>query len=122
MSLSAESSAVVIYHHPGCGTSNQVLALLLAAGCQPTVIEYLTTGWTHDQLVSLFNAAGLSPLQALRTKNLPPEAELRVAGHLEDEALIEAMIAEPILVNRPFVCTPKGVRLARPADVVFELL
>lgn len=122
MSSNADGVRVVIYHHPGCGTSQEVLALIRARGIEPIVIEYLETGWTRPQLLGLFAAAGLSAHQALRAKNSPAEAlGLLEAGITEDE-LIDAMVKEPILVNRPFVCTPKGVRLTRPVAVLSDLL
>jgi arsenate reductase len=113
---------IVIYHNPDCGTSRNVLAIIEAAGYTPTVIEYLKTGWTKPQLLGLFAAAGLTPRTALReTKS--PAAEL---GLLKDdvpsEAILDAMIKHPILVNRPIVCTVKGVRLCRPSETVLDLL
>ena len=113
---------IVIYHNPECGTSRNVLAIIEAAGYTPTVIEYLKTGWTKPQLLGLFAAAGLTPRTALReTKS--PAAEL---GLLKDGvssgAILDAMIKHPILVNRPIVCTPKGVRLCRPSETVLDLL
>ena len=113
---------VVIYHNPQCGTSRSVLALVEAAGYQPTVVEYLKTGWTIGQLQGLFAAAGLTARQALR-EGKSPAAEL---GLLEpgvsEERLLEAMVAHPILVNRPIVATPKGVRLCRPSELAGDLL
>jgi arsenate reductase len=116
------SEAIVIYHNPACGTSRNVLALITAAGYTPTVIDYLQTGWTRPQLLGLFAAANLTPRTALReTKS--PAAEL---GLLEpgagDDTILDAMIAHPVLVNRPIVCTAKGVRLCRPSEVVLDLL
>jgi arsenate reductase len=113
---------VVIFHNPECGTSRNVLAIIEAAGYRPTVIEYLKTGWTKSQLLALFAAAGLSPRMALReTKS--PAAELGLLKpDVSDEALLEAMIAHPVLVNRPIVCTKKGVRLCRPSETVLDLL
>jgi arsenate reductase len=113
---------IVIYHNPECGTSRNVLAIIEAAGYMPTVIEYLKAGWTEPQLLGLFAAAGLTPRTALReTKS--PAAEL---GLLKDgmssEAILDAMIKHPILVNRPIVCTVKGVRLCRPSETVLDLL
>jgi arsenate reductase len=113
---------IVIYHNPECGTSRNVLATIKAAGYTPTVIEYLKTGWTKPQLLGLFAAAGHTPRKALReTKS--PAAEL---GLLDEggsnEAILDAMIEHPILVNRPIVCTPKGVRLCRPSEAVLDLL
>ena len=113
---------IVIYHNPACGTSRNVLKMIEAASYTPTVIEYLRTGWTKPQLLGLFAAAGLTPRTALReTKS--PAAEL---GLLEEgvsgEVILDAMIKHPILVNRPIVCTPKGVRLCRPSEMVLDLL
>ena len=113
---------VVIHHNPGCGTSRNVLSILRAAGYEPTVIEYLREGWTRPQLLALFAAAGLTPREALREKK-SPAAEL---GLLEpgvpDERILQAMIEHPVLVNRPLVATPKGVRLCRPSERVLDLL
>ena len=113
---------VVIYHNPECGTSRNVLAIITAAGYTPTVIEYLKTGWTKPQLLGLFAAAELTPRTALReTKS--PAAELGLLDEsVSNEAILDAMIEHPILVNRPIVCTPKGVRLCRPSEAVLNLL
>ena len=113
---------VVIHHNPACGTSRQVLALVQAAGYQPEVIRYLETGWTRPQLLALFAAAGLSPRQALREKNLPADQQALLAADVPDAALIDAMVANPVLVNRPIVATPRGVRLCRPPETVMDLL
>ena len=113
---------VVIHHNPGCGTSRTVLELIHAAGEEPVVIEYLDTGWTRPQLLGLFAAAGLTPRTALRTKNSPASDLGLLEPDVDDEALLDAMIAHPVLVNRPLVCTPKGVRLCRPPEIVSELL
>ena len=113
---------VVIHHNPDCGTSRNVLAIIEAAGYEPTVIEYLKTGWTRPQLLGLFAAAGLMPRQALReTKSPAAEFGLLEPG-IDDERLLEAMVQHPILVNRPIVCTRKGVRLCRPSETVLDLL
>jgi arsenate reductase len=113
---------IVIHHNPECTTSRNVLAILTAAGYTPTVIEYLKTGWTKPQLLGLFAAAGLRPRTALReTKS--PAADLGLLGQgVSNEAILEAMIKYPILVNRPIVCAPKGVRLCRPSEIVLDLL
>lgn len=113
---------VVIHHNPDCGTSRNVLATIEAAGYRPTIIEYLKTGWTRPQLLGLFAAAGLTPRTALRTTK-SPAAELGLLDDsVPDERILEAMIAHPVLVNRPIVCTRQGVRLCRPSDVVLDLL
>ena len=113
---------VVIHHNPDCGTSRNVLAIIEAAGYRPVVIEYLKTGWTQPQLLGLFAAAGLTPRTALReTKS--PAAELGLLdAAVSDETLLAAMLEHPVLVNRPIVCTVKGVRLCRPSEVVLDLL
>jgi arsenate reductase len=113
---------VVIHHNPDCGTSRNVLAMIEAAGYRPTVIEYMKTGWTRPQLLGLFAAAGLTPREALRDRR-PLAAELGLVDQdVDDETLLEAMVAHPILVNRPIVCTSKGVRLCRPGELVLDLL
>jgi arsenate reductase len=113
---------VVIHHNPACGTSRSVLALVEAAGYSPIVIDYLATGWTRAQLLALFAAAGLAPRDALRTTK-SPAAELGLLDPaIGDEAILDAMVEHPILVNRPIVCTPKGVRLCRPGELVLDLL
>lgn len=113
---------IVIHHNPDCGTSRNVLAFLRAAGAEPVVIDYLAEGWTRPQLLALFAAAGLSPRQALReTKSPARELGLLDPGVAED-AILDAMLEHPILVNRPIVCTPKGVRLCRPSEAVLDLL
>ena len=113
---------IVIYHNPECGTSRNVLAIIKAAGYTPTVIEYLKTGWTKPQLLGLFAAAGLSARTALReTKS--PAAELGLLDEgVSIEVILDAMIEHPLLVNRPIVCSPKGVRLCRPSEAVLDLL
>jgi len=113
---------VVIHHNPGCGTSRNVLGLIEAAGYRPTIVEYLKTGWTRPQLLGLFAAAGLTPHEALRAAR-SPTAELELFDRaVDDETLLAAMIEHPELVNRPIVCSPKGVRLCRPAERVLDLL
>ncbi|NHF74206.1 arsenate reductase (glutaredoxin) [Paracoccus xiamenensis] len=114
--------SVVIHHNPGCGTSRNVLEIIRAAGIEPVVIEYQVTGWTRPQLLGLFAAAGLTPRQALRVSKTPAEEMGLTDPAIPDDALIEAMIAHPILVNRPIVCTRKGVRLCRPSETVLDLL
>lgn len=114
--------SIVIHHNPACGTSRNVLAIIAAAGYQPTVIDYLETGWTLPQLLGLFAAAGLTPRTALRTSK-SPAAELGLLDEsVSDDTILAAMIAHPVLVNRPIVCTPKGVRLCRPSETVLDLL
>lgn len=114
--------SIVIHHNPACGTSRNVLELIRASGTEPVVIEYLETGWTRPQLLALFAAAGLTPRAALRTSK-SPAAELGLLDEsVDDETLLDAMIAHPVLVNRPIVASPKGVRLCRPSETVLDLL
>lgn len=113
---------IVIHHNPHCGTSRNVLAIIEASGETPVVIEYLETGWTRPQLAGLFAAADLTPRTALRVKKSPAEELGLLDPSVTDEALIEAMLEHPVLVNRPIVCSPKGVRLCRPSEAVLDLL
>ena len=112
----------VIYHNPDCGTSRNVLAALQACGLKPIVIDYLNEGWTRPQLLGLFAAAGVTPRQALREARSPAAEMGLLEDGVSDEALIEAMTKYPVLVNRPFVCTAKGVRLCRPSEVILDLI
>jgi arsenate reductase len=116
------SFPVIIHHNPDCGTSRNVLEIIRAAGYDPVVIDYLAEGWTKPQLLGLFAAADLTPRQALRVSKTPAEALGLTAPDVTDEQVLEAMLAQPVLVNRPVVCTPKGVRLCRPSEAVLDLL
>lgn len=111
-----------IYHNPKCSTSRQVLAMIEAAGYKPEVIEYLKAGWNKQQLKALFDAAGLTVRQALRTKAAEADELGLRDPKVSDAKLIDAMIAHPVLVERPFVVTSKGTLLARPKERVKELL
>lgn len=113
---------VVIYHNPSCGTSRNVLAMIRAAGYEPKVIEYVQAGWTHAQLRDLAGAAGLTFRQLMRTRGTPAEELGLTAEGSGEDAILDAMVAHPILVNRPLVVTPRGVKLCRPSEVVFDLL
>jgi len=113
---------VVIHHNPECGTSRNVLAIIEAAGYRPEVIEYLSAGWTRPQLLALFAAAGLAPREALRETKSPAQALGLLEPGIPDETIIAAMLEHPVLVNRPIVCTPRGVRLCRPSETVLDLL
>lgn len=113
---------LVIYHNPECGTSRNVLKIIQDAGYSPIVIEYLKDGWTRAQLLGVFAAANLTPQQALRTTKSPAAELGLLADNVSDQAILEAMIKHPTLVNRPIVCSPKGVRLCRPSEVVLDLL
>lgn len=115
-------SDVTIYHNPACGTSRNTLALLREKGLDPTVVEYLKTGWTRPQLESLLKAMGASAHDILRVRGTRAD-ELGLSDPAaSDEALIAAMILDPALVNRPIVVTPKGAALCRPAELVLPLL
>ncbi|MFN3463831.1 MAG: arsenate reductase (glutaredoxin) [Terricaulis sp.] len=111
-----------IYHNPKCSTSRQVLEMIEAAGYKPEVIEYLKAGWTKKQLKELFAAAGVTPRQALRTKAGEAEDLGLLDSKVSDAKLLDAMIAHPVLVERPFVITAKGTLLARPKERVKEIL
>lgn len=114
--------AIVIHHNPDCGTSRNVLEIIRQFHGEPTVIEYLKTGWSREQLVGLFAAADLSPRTALRVSKSPAEELGLTDPAVSDETLLEAMLEHPVLVNRPIVCSPKGVALCRPSEKVFKLL
>ncbi|WP_296580558.1 arsenate reductase (glutaredoxin) [Xanthobacter sp.] len=113
---------VIIYHNPDCGTSRNTLAMIRNAGIEPHVIEYLKTPPNRARLEDLISRAGLSVREALREKGTP-YAELGLGDPaLSDDALLDAMMAHPILINRPFVVSPLGVRLCRPSERVLDLL
>ncbi|GJM01707.1 MAG: arsenate reductase [Rhodomicrobium sp.] len=114
--------AIVIYHNPDCGTSRNTLEMIRASGVEPVVIEYVKEGWTKPQLLGLFAAADLTPRSALRISKTPAEELGLTDPSVSDEALLTAMVENPILVNRPIVCTRKGTRLCRPSETVFEIL
>lgn len=113
---------IVIHHNPDCGTSRNVLATIEASGETPVVIDYLRTGWTRPQLLALFAAAGLTPRTALRTTKSPAGELGLLVPSVDDETLLSAMLEHPVLVNRPIVCSPHGVRLCRPSETVLDLL
>ncbi|ADJ25037.1 arsenate reductase [Hyphomicrobium denitrificans ATCC 51888] len=113
---------ITIYHNPACGTSRTTLATIREHGEEPRVIEYLKTPPTRKELVQLITAMGITPRALLRQKGaLYEELGLADPG-LGDDAIIDAMMAHPILINRPIVVTPLGTRLCRPADTVLEIL
>ena len=113
---------VVIHHNPACGTSRNVLRVIEAAGYEPVVIDYLNEGWTKPQLLALFAAADLTPRQVLRETKSPAKELGLLEPNVSDETILAAMLEHPVLVNRPIVCTPKGVRLCRPSEFVLDLL
>lgn len=113
---------VTIYHNPQCSNSRNALAAIRAAGLEPRVVAYLEAPPAREELVRMLAAAGLRPREAMRTRE-SLYAELGLdAADASDEALIDAMLAHPVLMNRPFVVTPKGVRLCRPPETVHEIL
>jgi arsenate reductase len=113
---------VTIYHNPACGTSRNTLAMIRATGTEPTIIEYLKTPPTRDELRDLVQRMGVPLRDILRQKGTP-YAELGLDDPaLSDDALLDAIEAHPILINRPIVVTPKGVRLCRPSEQVLNLL
>lgn len=113
---------VTIYHNPACGTSRNTLEMIHNAGIEPTVIEYLTNPPSRDQLEQMITDAGLTVRQAIREKGTP-YAELGLDNpDLTDDQLLDAMLKDPILINRPFVVTPMGTRLSRPSEVVLDIL
>jgi arsenate reductase len=113
---------VVIYHNPDCGTSRNTLGLIRNAGVEPHVIEYLKTPPTRALLVQLIARMGITTRALLREKGTPFH-ELGLADPaLDDDALLDAMMAHPILINRPIVVSPNGVRLCRPSEAVLDLL
>lgn len=112
----------VIWHNPRCGTSRNTLALLRHAGIEPTVVEYLKQVPDKDALVAMIAAAGISVREAIRSKEAV-YAELGLADQaLDDDALLAAMLANPVLINRPFVRTDLGTRLCRPSELVLQIL
>ena len=117
-----EPVRVTIYHNPACGTSRNTLALIRNAGVEPTVIEYLKTPPDRSTLVDLLKRMGMRPRQLLREKGTPYEELGLAADHWTDDQLIDQMLAHPILINRPVVVTPWGVRLSRPSEVVLDIL
>lgn len=112
----------VIYHNPNCGTSRKVLGLLRDAGAEPRVIEYLKTPPNRSELADLLQRLGMTPRQILRRRGTPFD-DLDLADETKsDESLIDAILAHPILLERPIVLTPKGARVCRPAETVQSVL
>ncbi len=113
---------ITIYHNPDCGTSRNTLAMIRQSGEEPEIIEYLKTPPTRERLTQLISAMGTTPRALLRQKGTPYD-ELGLADdRWTDDELIDLMLAHPILINRPIVVAPKGVRLCRPSEVVLEIL
>lgn len=113
---------ITIFHNPACGTSRNTVAMVQAAGYEPEVVEYLQAGWTKPQLQELLAAMGAKPRDILRDKGTPASELGLLNPNVSDDAVLDAMVEHPILVNRPIVVTPKGVKLARPSEAVLHLL
>ena len=113
---------VTIYHNPGCGTSRNTLALIRQSGEEPVVIEYLAAPPSRERLVELMGTMGVSPRQLLRETDTPYAALGLADPKWTDDELIDIMLAQPILINRPIVVTPLGVKLCRPSEEVLEIL
>jgi arsenate reductase (glutaredoxin) len=117
-----EDFPITIFHNPDCGTSRNVVAIVAAAGYHAQIIHYLDIGWTRDHLTQLFSGAGLTPRNALRETKSPAHELGLLGDSVSEHTVLKAMLVHPVLVNRPFVVTPKGVRLCRPSEVVLDLL
>jgi len=118
----SEAMDIVIYHNPACGTSRNTLAMIRNAGIEPHVIEYLKTPPSREMLVQLIGRMGISARALLREKGTP-YVDLGLGNpDLTDDQLLDAMMAQPVLINRPIVVSPKGVRLCRPSEAVLDLL
>ncbi|ABO88739.1 arsenate reductase [Aeromonas salmonicida subsp. salmonicida] len=116
------NNQITIYHNPACGTSRNTLELIRNSGVEPTVVHYLETPPSRETLVALIGAMGM-PVRDLLRKNVPPYEALELAeNRFSDGDLIDAMLAHPILINRPIVVTPLGTRLCRPSEVVLDIL
>jgi arsenate reductase (glutaredoxin) len=120
--MADQSADTIIYHNPNCGTSRKVLGMLREAGTAPTVIEYLKTPPTRAELLDLLRRLDMTPRQLLRRRGTPYDQLGLDDPAKSDDALIDAILAHPILMERPVVVTPKGVRVCRPADRVQELI
>lgn len=116
------NNQITIYHNPACGTSRNTLELIRNSGVEPTVVHYLETPPSRETLVALIGAMGM-PVRDLLRKNVPPYEALELAeNRFSDDDLIDAMLAHPILINRPIVVTPLGTKLCRPSEVVLDIL
>lgn len=120
--MSDDDFPITVFHNPACGTSRNAVAMIEAAGYEPKIVEYLRARWTHDQLRDLAREAGLPFRALMREKGTPAEALGLLADDVSEDRILDAMVEHPILVNRPIVVTPKGVKLCRPSEVVLDLL
>ena len=118
----SEDFPITIYHNPNCGTSRNTLAMIRAAGYEPTVVEYLKVGWTRPLLDDIVAATGAKPRDLIREKGTPAVELGLLAEGVSDDTILSAMIEHPILVNRPIVVTPKGAALCRPSERILDLL
>ncbi len=116
------TAEITIFHNPACGTSRNVLQMIRDAGHEPRVVEYLKTGWGRDQLTSLLARLGLKARDVLRIRGTPAEELGLTRPDVADSAILDAMVRQPILVERPIVVGPRGAGLCRPADRVTDLL
>ncbi len=113
---------ITIYHNPACGTSRNVLAMIRNSGEEPRIIEYLQTPPSHAELVALIRQMGMTARELLRRKGTPYDELGLDDAKFSDDELIDVMIAQPILINRPIVVTPLGVKLCRPSEAVLDIL
>jgi arsenate reductase len=113
---------ITIYHNPDCGTSRNTLAMIRQSGAEPTIVEYLKSPPSRQRLIELIAAMGLSTRALLREKGTPYKALGLDDPKWSDDELLDVMMAHPILINRPIVATPMGVRLCRPSEAVIDLL
>lgn len=120
--MSQSEFPIAIFHNPACGTSRNALAMIQAAGYEPAIVECLEAGWTREQLVHLLGEMQATPRDILRGKGTPAADLGLLDPAVSDDALLAAMVEHPVLVNRPIVVTPRGVRLCRPSEVVLDLL
>jgi arsenate reductase (glutaredoxin) len=120
--MAARPPDVVIYHNPNCSTSRKVLGMLREAGTEPRIIEYLKTPPSRAELVDLLRCMDMAPRALLRRRGTPYDSLGLADPAKDDDVLIDAMLAEPILIERPIVVGPRGVRLCRPAERVYEVL
>lgn len=113
---------IVVHHNPNCGTSRNVVAILRAAGYEPEIIDYITEGWTRPQLLGLLAAANLTPREALRTTKSPAKELGLLDDSVSEDEIFKQMLDHPVLVNRPLVCSPNGVKLCRPSEAVLNMI
>jgi len=118
----AKEFPVVIHHNPNCGASRNTLEMIRQSGVEPAIHEYVKEGWTRPQLEGLFSRMGIRPRDVLRVRGTPAEELGLTRAGVTDEEILDAMVAHPILVERPIVESPKGTRLCRPAETVRDLL